>query len=186
MIVGTCCDRLTEPLAGIMALSCWLPLGKTFPAAKKTPDTVPIIQCHGDCDPLVKYNYGQLSSSLLKTFMKNTQFTTYRGMSHSSSNDEMDDLKVRCFSRFCFRVLRTTIHCQHIANITILFPIVADVHWEVHSHGSLKQLTEKSIRKCSRYINKNTDSKSHKIISQTKSMFHTLNTFTHTLSLPPC
>ncbi|KAG4072349.1 hypothetical protein HA402_004281 [Bradysia odoriphaga] len=82
-----------EPLAGIMALSCWLPLGKSFPAARKAPDTVPIIQCHGDCDPLVKYSYGQLSSSLLKTFMKNTQFTTYRGMSHSSSNDEMDDLK---------------------------------------------------------------------------------------------
>ncbi len=79
-----------------MALSCWLPLGKSFPAARKAPDTVPIIQCHGDCDPLVKYSYGQMSSSLLKTFMKNTQFTTYRGMSHSSSNEEMDDLKVNC------------------------------------------------------------------------------------------
>lgn len=83
-----------QPLAGIMALSCWLPLGRSFPAARKTPDTVPIIQCHGDCDPLVKYSYGQMSSSVLKGFMKNTQFTTYRGMSHSSSNEEMDDLKV--------------------------------------------------------------------------------------------
>lgn len=86
-----------EPLAGIMALSCWLPLGKSFPVARKAPDTVPIIQCHGDCDPLVKYSYGQMSSSSLKTFMKNTQFNTYRGMSHSSSNDEMDDLKVNIF-----------------------------------------------------------------------------------------
>lgn len=87
-------NGLLEPLAGIMALSCWLPLGKSFPVARKAPDTVPIIQCHGDCDPLVKHSYGQLSSSLLKTFMKNIQFNSYRGMSHSSSNDEMDDLKV--------------------------------------------------------------------------------------------
>jgi lysophospholipase II len=31
-----------EPLAGIMALSCWLPLYDTFPAAKLCPDTVPV------------------------------------------------------------------------------------------------------------------------------------------------
>lgn len=32
----------TEPLAGVMALSCWLPLYKTFPQSKKCPDTVPV------------------------------------------------------------------------------------------------------------------------------------------------
>lgn len=31
-----------EPLAGVMALSCWLPLYKTFPQSKKCPDTVPV------------------------------------------------------------------------------------------------------------------------------------------------
>lgn len=85
---------LAEPLGGIIAFSCWLPLHKSFPAIKKTPDTTPVFQCHGDCDPVVPYKLGQLSASVLKTFMKNAQFTTYRGMSHSSSNDEMDDLKV--------------------------------------------------------------------------------------------
>lgn len=83
-----------EPLAGIVAFSCWLPLHKNFPAIKKTPDTTPVFQCHGDCDPVVPYKFGQLSASVLKTFMKNMQFTTYRGMSHNSSNDEMNDLKV--------------------------------------------------------------------------------------------
>lgn len=31
-----------QPLAGVIALSCWLPLHKSFPAAKKCPDTVPV------------------------------------------------------------------------------------------------------------------------------------------------
>lgn len=84
---------LAEPLAGIIAFSCWLPLHKSFPGLKRTADSTAILQCHGDCDPVVPYKLGQLSASLLKAFMKNSQFNTYSGMSHSSSNDEMDDLK---------------------------------------------------------------------------------------------
>lgn len=52
-----------------------------------------ILQCHGDCDPVVPYKFGQMSSSMLKAFMKNSQFITYRGMSHSSSDDEISDMK---------------------------------------------------------------------------------------------
>lgn len=85
---------LAEPLAGIVAFSCWLPLHKQFPSMRKTPASTPVFQCHGDCDPVVPYKMGQLSASVLKTFMENTKFQTYRGMSHSSSEDEMDDLKV--------------------------------------------------------------------------------------------
>lgn len=33
-----------EPLAGVIALSSWLPLHKAFPAALKCPNTVPIFQ----------------------------------------------------------------------------------------------------------------------------------------------
>lgn len=83
----------TKPLAGIMALSCWLPLHKSFPAARATSETLPIFQCHGDVDPVVPYKFGQLSHYSIKTFMTNAQFTTYNGLSHSSSQQEMDDLK---------------------------------------------------------------------------------------------
>lgn len=31
-----------QPLAGVMALSCWLVRHKAFPAARKCPDTVPV------------------------------------------------------------------------------------------------------------------------------------------------
>lgn len=84
----------TQVLGGIVALSCWLPLHKSFPDARKTSDTVPIFQCHGEVDPVVPYKFGQLSHYSLKTFMKNAQFTSYPGLSHSSSQQEMDDIKV--------------------------------------------------------------------------------------------
>lgn len=92
LYAGLTCSK---QLAGIIALSCWLPLHKGFPAAKKTADSVPVFQCHGDVDPVVPYKFGQLSHYSLKTFMTNAQFTTYNGLSHSSSQEEMDDIKVR-------------------------------------------------------------------------------------------
>lgn len=86
---------LTFPqrLGGVIALSCWLPLHKQFPNSKTSPDDVPIFQAHGDFDPVVPYKFGQLSASLLKSFMKNVTFKTYGGLSHSSSDEEMNEIK---------------------------------------------------------------------------------------------
>ncbi|XP_014093393.2 acyl-protein thioesterase 1 isoform X1 [Bactrocera oleae] len=82
-----------QPLAGVVALSCWLPLHKQFPGIKTNSDEIPVFQAHGDFDPVVPYKFGQLSASLLKTFMKKVTFKTYNGLSHSSSDDEMDDVR---------------------------------------------------------------------------------------------
>uniref|UniRef100_A0A1B6GVW1 palmitoyl-protein hydrolase n=1 Tax=Cuerna arida TaxID=1464854 RepID=A0A1B6GVW1_9HEMI len=89
-------SALTFPkkLAGVMALSCWLPLHKSFPAALNAANKeTPIFQCHGDCDPIVPYKWGQLTASILKTLVKSTEFRSYRGMMHSSSEEELQDLK---------------------------------------------------------------------------------------------
>lgn len=109
----------SKPLAGVVALSCWLPLHKQFPGLKTNSADIPvsyykdyekmkrlikfwffpfkIFQCHGDFDPVVPYKFGQLSASLLKSFMKNVTFKTYNGLSHSSSDEEMDDIKVSAY-----------------------------------------------------------------------------------------
>ncbi|KAL1517343.1 hypothetical protein ABEB36_001118 [Hypothenemus hampei] len=88
-------SALTYPLklAGVVALSCWLPLRKSFPAAKKCSDELPVFQCHGDCDPVVPYKWGQMTSSALKTLLKNHEFKSYKGLMHSSSDEEMSDIK---------------------------------------------------------------------------------------------
>lgn len=84
----------TKPLAGVIALSCWLPLHKQFPSAAINNKDIPFLQCHGDCDPIVPYKWGQMTASLLKQFLKHFEFKTYRGMMHSSSDEEILDLKV--------------------------------------------------------------------------------------------
>lgn len=56
---------------------------------------IPYIQCHGDCDPIVPYKWGQMTAFLIKQFLKHTEFKTYRGMMHSSS-DEVSLYKVYC------------------------------------------------------------------------------------------
>lgn len=99
-----------EPLAGIVALSAWLPLHQKFPAVNIKCNIIyiifihrvvilnylqeaignkntPLLQCHGDCDPIVPYRWGQMTASLLKQFMTQTEFKTYRGMMHTSSEE---------------------------------------------------------------------------------------------------
>ncbi|XP_018336018.1 acyl-protein thioesterase 1 [Agrilus planipennis] len=89
-------SALTYPskLAGVIALSCWLPLRKTFPAEQRCPPEIPVLQCHGDCDPVVPYKWGQMTASLLKTLLKSPEFKTYKGLMHTSSDEELQDMKV--------------------------------------------------------------------------------------------
>ena len=80
-------------LAGIIALSCWLPLHKSFPGALNTSNVeVPILQAHGDCDPVVPYRWGQLTSTTIKNFVKKHEFKTYKGLAHSSGAAELQDI----------------------------------------------------------------------------------------------
>ncbi|KZZ92179.1 lysophospholipase [Moelleriella libera RCEF 2490] len=73
---------LTSPvkLGGIVGLSSWLLLSKTFkehlPAGNINKDT-PIFMGHGDMDPLVLHHLGKESEQLLKEMGFNVTFKTY-------------------------------------------------------------------------------------------------------------
>ncbi|XP_012644733.1 acyl-protein thioesterase 1 isoform X3 [Microcebus murinus] len=56
---------------------------------------ISILQCHGDSDPLVPMTFGSLTAEKLKTLVNpaNVTFKTYEGMMHSSSQQEMMDVK---------------------------------------------------------------------------------------------
>lgn len=51
------------------------------------------MQCHGDCDPIVPFKWGQMTATVLKGFAKKSEFKSYRGLMHSSNDEEMSDLK---------------------------------------------------------------------------------------------
>lgn len=76
---------------GILALSTWLPLHSRFPEQLKPCEglfTTPILQCHGDVDPMVSLGWSQLSMKFLQQMgFSNVRFKVYPGLSHSSSPD---------------------------------------------------------------------------------------------------
>uniref|UniRef100_G1T5V8 palmitoyl-protein hydrolase n=1 Tax=Oryctolagus cuniculus TaxID=9986 RepID=G1T5V8_RABIT len=81
-----------HPLAGIVALSCWLPLHRAFPqAANGSAKDLAILQCHGELDPMVPVRFGALTAEKLRSVVTpaRVQFKTYPGVMHSSCPQEM-------------------------------------------------------------------------------------------------
>ncbi|CAF0758263.1 unnamed protein product [Adineta ricciae] len=89
---------LTTPhlLAGVLALSTWLPLSSAFPDALVAGDkklNLPVLQCHGNRDPVVEIQWGRMTEGLFKIMgFKEYVFKEYRGMVHSSSDEEIHDV----------------------------------------------------------------------------------------------
>ncbi|XP_052031964.1 acyl-protein thioesterase 1 [Apodemus sylvaticus] len=86
-----------QRLAGVTALSCWLPLRASFsqgPISSVNRD-ISVLQCHGDCDPLVPLMFGSLTVERLKALVNpaNVTFKIYEGMMHNSCQQEMMDVK---------------------------------------------------------------------------------------------
>ncbi|XP_054618942.1 acyl-protein thioesterase 2 isoform X1 [Dunckerocampus dactyliophorus] len=73
-------------LAGVVALSCWLPLHKTFPSASSGHQNLPILQCHGESDDMIPVHFGAMTAEKLKCIVNPQMITfkTYPGIPHSS------------------------------------------------------------------------------------------------------
>ncbi|XP_025412117.1 acyl-protein thioesterase 2-like isoform X2 [Sipha flava] len=78
-----------RPLAGILILSCWIPLHKSFPDAATNNTKIPILQCHGTDDPVIPYAWGRRTSEILSEFTTKSQFTSYEGLLHGT-NEKKD------------------------------------------------------------------------------------------------
>uniref|UniRef100_UPI003AAFCD56 acyl-protein thioesterase 1 isoform X3 n=1 Tax=Centroberyx gerrardi TaxID=166262 RepID=UPI003AAFCD56 len=86
-----------QKLAGVVALSCWLPLRNSFPqaSANSVNKDMHVLQCHGDADPLVPFIFGSQTAEMVKSLINpaNITFKTYRGLPHSACPEEMVDIK---------------------------------------------------------------------------------------------
>ncbi|XP_050524213.1 acyl-protein thioesterase 2-like isoform X2 [Daktulosphaira vitifoliae] len=71
-----------KPLAGILLMSTWIPLHRSFPDAATNNQKTPILQCHGTDDPVIPYRWGQKTSVILNDFVSNIEFITYEGLQH--------------------------------------------------------------------------------------------------------
>lgn len=83
--------------AGIVALSGWLLLSKTFrevlDAGPKMNENTQILMCHGDSDPMVRPELNLLSYQVLNTMGLNVTRKVYKGLAHSASLEELDDVE---------------------------------------------------------------------------------------------
>ncbi|RWS23181.1 acyl-protein thioesterase 1-like protein, partial [Leptotrombidium deliense] len=73
------------PIAGIIAISCWLPLRNEFPVViKEEMKSIPVFQCHGEADPVIACDWSLMTTNVLKTAMSNYCVKTYPGLGHST------------------------------------------------------------------------------------------------------
>jgi phospholipase/carboxylesterase len=85
--------RWPERLGGVVALSCYLPLGGTLPAeAHPANAAVPVFMAHGTVDPIVPAALGEGSRDLLRSKGYDVEWHTYP-MPHSVCAPEIDDLR---------------------------------------------------------------------------------------------
>ena len=51
----------------------------------KSNKTTPVLQCHGDLDPTVKYDKGVATAGLIESFnAENHEFKTFHGLGHAT------------------------------------------------------------------------------------------------------
>eukprot|EP00455_Lapot_gusevi_P020248 TRINITY_DN2150_c0_g2_i3.p1 TRINITY_DN2150_c0_g2~~TRINITY_DN2150_c0_g2_i3.p1 ORF type:complete len:250 (-),score=82.95 TRINITY_DN2150_c0_g2_i3:199-873(-) len=80
-----------QKLAGIVSLSGYLPKYRQFEANEVNKNT-PGLACHGTADPVVNIEFGRRSVDLLQGQGVPIELKQYRGLQHSSSIQEMQDV----------------------------------------------------------------------------------------------
>ena len=83
--------RHPEPVAGIIALSCYLLLPAALAEEKAAPEGVPIFMAHGTDDPTVPESYGARARDRLRSEGYGVEWHTYP-MGHSVCVEEITEL----------------------------------------------------------------------------------------------
>lgn len=83
--------RHTQPLAGIIALSTYMPLTESNESEFKADKSLPIFMAHGDFDPVVSITLGKQSYQALLTHGFKVEWHTYP-MQHSVSAEEVSHI----------------------------------------------------------------------------------------------
>lgn len=87
-----CGLRHPQPLAGILALSTYLPLADTLPhEAQEANQNTPVFMGHGEMDPIVPLSQGQGTVKRLENMGYRVEFHSY-AMPHSVCPEELRDI----------------------------------------------------------------------------------------------
>lgn len=92
--------RSKRRFAGVIALSAWLPLRNYYPQELGEGFPQRVFQAHGKEDPIVPFEFGQLTKERVNQLGGVVEFNAYDGMGHEGSQEELRDLE-----KFCLTVL---------------------------------------------------------------------------------
>lgn len=83
---------MAHKLAGILALSTWLPLDKAIPWDKiQTP---PVLQCHGEEDGMIAMDRAMKTANALSAVNKQYTLKTYKELGHAVDYEfQLNDIK---------------------------------------------------------------------------------------------
>lgn len=82
-----------SPLAGVAALSTWLPMHEKWEATPPKQTGFPLFQAHGTQDTVVDYRFGKMSNEALRRFGFGDKLSWHEyPMPHSACPDEIRDL----------------------------------------------------------------------------------------------
>jgi phospholipase/carboxylesterase len=85
--------RWPERLAGVLALSSWLPAAASLAAEEHPANAaVPIFMAHGTADPIVPIRMAETTRGILTARSRDVEWRTYP-MSHGVSKKEIDDIR---------------------------------------------------------------------------------------------
>ncbi|PXF46386.1 Acyl-protein thioesterase 1 [Gracilariopsis chorda] len=86
--------RLERKVAGFVSLSGWLPLRHQYPTQMTTANQeTALFMGHGTTDPVVSHRFGKSSAEFVKHLGRKASFSSYAGLTHSASQQELDDVK---------------------------------------------------------------------------------------------
>ncbi len=83
----------TRQVAGVAALSSWLPLRSDYPGALARRDGLEAFMAHGSADTVVSTNFGVMSAQMVESFGMKVEKHLYPNMGHSACDKELSDLK---------------------------------------------------------------------------------------------
>lgn len=96
-----------QKLAGIVVMSGYLPAKSQFQITKGL-ESVPVLHCHGENDPMVQVAMARRSCDAVKSMgAMNYEMKTYRGLVHSVNMDELQDIQT-----FLEKVLPDSSECK--------------------------------------------------------------------------
>ena len=94
-----CQGFLDMKIGAVVGLSAWLPRGASIlrggrdvPKLSRLNAATPLFMGHGTSDPLVRVQFGELTSKILREGGVPTTFKTYRGMQHETCSEELTDV----------------------------------------------------------------------------------------------